>query len=82
MAILKRPKRANDSARPKLSFVAASVAAVLSQSKVVAEAFGRTAGFFLMMTALFVVLSASVSTVIVIEKGAGIALGSLAKLWL
>jgi hypothetical protein len=35
-----------------------------------------------MMTALFVVLSVSVSTVIVIEKGAGIALGSLAKLWL
>jgi hypothetical protein len=79
---LKRPKRANDSARLKLSFVAASVAAVLSQSKVVAEAFGRTGGFFLMMTALFVVLSVSVSTVIVIEKGAGIALGSLAKLWL
>jgi hypothetical protein len=82
MAILKRPKRANDSARLELSFVAASVAAVLSQSKVVAEAFGRTGGFFLMMTALFVVLSVSVSTVIVIEKGAGIALGSLAKFWL
>jgi hypothetical protein len=78
MAILKRAKRANDSVRPKLSYVAA----VLSQSKVVAEAFGRTAGFFLMMTALLVLLSVSVSTVIVIEKGARIALGSLAKLWL
>ena len=57
MTILKRPQRANGNARPKLGLVDS----ILAQSKVVADAFGRGLGFILMMTALFVVLGASLT---------------------
>jgi hypothetical protein len=73
----KRPKRANDTARPKLS----AVANILAQSTAVSGAFGRAAGFVLMMIGLFVDLSARLTIILVVGKGAGFAVGSLAKLW-
>jgi hypothetical protein len=70
MAILKRPKRVNEVVRPKLG----SVASILAQSKIVADAFGRWPGFVLMIVALLVFMSISLAATTV-------ALASLAKLW-
>ncbi len=75
MAILKRPKRANDDLRPKMGVVAS----VLAQSKVVSDAFGRGAGFVLMMMALLMVLLASVAIVIVVGKGTGLVMACVSK---
>jgi hypothetical protein len=65
----KVPKRASENLRPKLG----SVASVLAQSKIVSDAFGRAAGFVLMMTGLFVVLSVNLTAIIVVSKGVAIA---------
>jgi hypothetical protein len=73
MAIQKRPVGANDNLCPKLS----SVAGILAQSQNVVKAFGRAAGFILMMTGLFVVLSVNLTTILVLSKGAGVALSPI-----
>jgi hypothetical protein len=75
MTVPKLPQLANGAAPPRLG----SVASVLAQSKVVAEAFGQTRGFVLMMTALLIILSVSLTAALVITKGAAVVFGSLAK---
>jgi hypothetical protein len=69
------PNGANDAVRPKLG----SVAAILAQSQIVSDAFGRTAGSVLVMGGLCVHLSVSVMTIFFVGKGAGVALAPLFK---
>ena len=71
MAIQKHPKRVNDYLCPKLG----TVAGILAQSPAVVSSFGRWPGFILIIMGMLVILAVSVTTILVVGKGASYLFG-------
>ena len=74
MAIQKRPVGANDDVR--VSNRTCRLARILAQSGTVSRAFGRRAGFVLMLSSLFVHLSLNLTTIIILSQGTSFVVGS------
>ena len=71
MAIKKDPNRVSDRVRPKLG----AIANILAQSPAVAASFGRWPGFVLVMIGMLVILAVSITTILVLGKGAAHLMG-------
>jgi hypothetical protein len=75
MTIKKRPVGANEELR--VSERTCRLARILAQSGTVSRAFGRRAGFVLMMSSLFAYLSLNLTTIIILSKGTSFIVGLL-----
>jgi len=71
MATKKHPNRVNELVRPKLG----AVASILAQSPAVAASFGRWPGFVLLMTGMMVILAVSITTILMVGRGAAFLFG-------